>query len=118
MSKGWHTEISVKKKKEKSRGTWIKRDGTIIEISEMEDTHLVNSIRMMQRMAPVVHQRAVSLCYAAISTLQGEMASFYATRDTEIIESMSPKDFLIERYPKYGNLVREAKRRGLPFPKF
>lgn len=48
---------------------WVKKDGAIVLITEMEDSHLVNTVRMLNRQAKKlnrlparVYRRYVSLC--------------------------------------------------------
>jgi len=51
---------------------WKMRDGTKIGICDMEDSHLDNTIKMIERICREVHARELTAC-ASIS-FQGEMA--------------------------------------------
>lgn len=58
---------------EEGKRYWVQRDGTTVLITKMDDNHLVNTIRMLNRQAKKVKQvparafdRYVSLCEEAV----------------------------------------------------
>lgn len=90
----------------RGRGTrWRMRDGTTIAIKDMTDSHLMNTIRMLWR----AWDASVLECGAAISMLQGEMATFYAEREFDQMLEETPAD----KWPIYDDLYDEALARGL-----
>ena len=74
----------------------------------MTDSHLANTIALLERAAPQNRQRILATAYSASSMLQGEMASYYAEQDIDRLETMGDEEFL---HPLYDDLVREQDRR-------
>ena len=89
----------------KNTKKWTQRDGTKIRICDMKDSHLINSIRMLDRMA----EENLSVAYAGASMLQGEMASYYAEQEIHSLETDGAEAI----YPIYGDLMEEAYNRKL-----
>lgn len=82
---------------------WTTKDGQRIRIKDMTDTHLMNTIKMMERK---VEEEVADIPYPVF---QGEMAQFYADQDYEAAIRMTPYD----RFELYGDMIEEANRRGL-----
>lgn len=76
----------------------------------MTDQHLLNTIAYLERVAPMIQQRAISDAYFCASMLQGEMASYYADQDISRLEQSDPDEFL---HPLYDDLVGERNRRQI-----
>lgn len=90
---------------------WTTRDGREIPVNKMEDQHLVNSIKMLERNAKRDRENAISGAYSICSFLQGEMATMDAENAINYLElDESEEDFL---HPAYEHLVKEANRRKL-----
>ena len=87
------------------------KNGHKIRICDMTDSHLVNTIKLLERKADAAHQEALSAAYSCSSFLQGEMACYYAERDIDYMESEGPEGLLEDTI--YDNLVLDAERRGL-----
>lgn len=84
---------------------WTQKDGTKIRICDMKDSHLLNSIKMLNRM---VETERATLWYPCF---QGEMAQFYAEQEYE--NFMSDDECA---YPEiYWDLINDADRRGLKY---
>ena len=81
--------------------TWITKEGEEIKISEMDDLHLLNTIRFLEKRANQGIKRVYSCGYEANNDFE--------TGDTEIVYGQEALDS-IEEYPY---LLKEAKKRGL-----
>lgn len=92
---------------------WTTIDGKRIPIPELSDSHLLNIIRMLRRQAPHVKEVALEEGYNFLSTLRGEMATYYAEQDIQSVEDSTDEEFLSEYHPLWDDLVAEANRRGL-----
>lgn len=91
---------------------WITSRGEKIAIEDMEDSHLVNTIKWLFRHAEDL-QRAEELeCMQALTFLQGDMAQFYVEQDFNMISSMPAGEWLIHK-PIMRSLHEEAEYRNL-----
>lgn len=86
---------------------WTTRDGTKIRICDMGDSHIINTIHMLQRN----HTRLVCEAYRAYVGLQGEMAIDSLDREIAHMETEGPD----ATQPLYTELCVEADRRGLKY---
>ena len=84
---------------------WKTRGGKKIPISEMTDSHLLNTIRFLQR----AHQEAISAGYDVLGMLHGEMAVESVEQELHRLQEDGPASIA----PLYEDLVREALRRRL-----
>lgn len=87
---------------------WTCKDGRKIRIRDMEDSHLLNTIRMLQR----AHHRQELECIAASSMARGEMAQWSLENEASAMAEAGPS----RSYPIYDDLVEEAIRRSLIKP--
>lgn len=90
---------------------WKCRDGRKIRICDMDDNHLLNAIKMIERLARREISYCLSVAYDLEATLQGEVALDEIAREIRRLEyeGVSPEEVC----SSYENLVREKKRRGL-----
>ena len=79
---------------------WTTKDGTNIEIKDMEDSHLVNTIRLLKRNA----KNGVEVVYSV-----GWGEKDYPEFDSIVLYG---KHYL-DTVDSYKDLKQEAKRRGL-----
>ena len=101
---------------EASATIWKTRDGREIPIREMEDAHLLNTVRYLRRCAPEM-QLARSLQFdIAASRMGGEMARLCLEQDAAAVDRMQPDDFLQEVVPQFRAMLEELCRRGLTAP--
>lgn len=84
---------------------WKMATGQKIRIKDMTDSHLLNTIRMLQRK----HQEVCLEAQGAASSFNGEMAQMYAEQEADCVISCGPGYV----FDIYGDLVKEAKRRKL-----
>lgn len=85
---------------------WKKKDGTLIPIAEMTDSHLQNAIAYYERKS-AEHNELYDTAWNAAASLRGEMAVDQAM---SVAMQMAPHN--LDEDPKYMALVHEqAKRR-------
>jgi hypothetical protein len=85
--------------------TWMGRDGTVYEIGQMTDDHVLNAERWCRRQIATGNE-AVSGAYAY--SPQGEMASYYVDRSIDQME-----DQLLDMGYCHARMVAEVRQRGL-----
>jgi hypothetical protein len=81
---------------------WTKKDGTKIRIKDMDNSHLVNTIKFLDR-----QQSEIQSC--PYPSFQGEMAQMYAEAEYDALMRTETND----NFPIYIDLKNEAIRRGL-----
>ena len=88
---------------------WTTRDGAKIRIKDMEDSHLINTIKMLQRGAELRRSKVVAsfLCGPEPS---GDIASFQFDRDFDAALDSTFEDFLPDIF---DDLDAERERRGI-----
>jgi len=89
---------------------WKQKDGVKIRICDMTDSHLVNTLRLLQRFAEAERRKMVLLAAQMAATLTGDMASYHAEQAQEQADSAIMEDYLPD---VYLNLRMDASRRGL-----
>jgi hypothetical protein len=80
---------------------WTMRNGTKIRICDMDDDHLNNSIRMMERKSEFIKAET------PYPFLSGEMAQYAAESEFDFIQTASPEFF----FPILTDMRNEKKRR-------
>ena len=83
---------------------WKMKDGKTISIHKMTDSHLLNAIRMLERL----HSKNISAGYSMLGFLQGEQATLDVERTLDVAEDEGPG----YSYPIYDDLVIEFEARG------
>ena len=84
---------------------WTMRDGTRIWIKDMDDSHLLNTLRMLQRNAHYLRDQTEYEGFKMLNFLQGEMA-------IESVEQELRKDWTDYLPDIYDDLLRYARKRG------
>jgi hypothetical protein len=64
---------------------WVQKDGTEIRLQDMADSHVENTLRLLERVKPKI-QDALSDAWAVSCAVSGEMASYYIDRDIDDLE--------------------------------
>ena len=88
---------------------WTTKDGHKIRICDMEDNHLVNTIKMLRRFGEHMKGRAEAF-YITYPQPQGDMAQYYFDREFDQVMASTYEDYVPETY---NNLLMEAERRGI-----
>lgn len=95
----------------KQTAIWTTKDGQRIRICDMTDEHLLNAIRFFRRKGAAYKEASVAVGYRVLSSLQGEMATFFCEQDIARLEETSLEDFIISQIPQFEKLLAEAERR-------
>ena len=101
---------------EDDRKTWLTRDGRILLIINMEDTHLVNTIRYLEKTAPA-RMTALAMNMLSYAADAPDGAADCAEAGAMELADMPVEEFLANDR-KYQALLKEAKRRKLKFQHF
>ncbi len=87
---------------------WKTRDGRNIRVCHMTDTHLLNTIRFMDRQAAAYERDAIRVGLHALTALHGEMALLSVEQELDCLMEEGV------RMPEiYDDMVEEAAQRGL-----
>ena len=81
---------------------WKCKDGQVIRIVDMSTDHIVNSMRILERM------HTQTLLDMPCPMFQGEMAQMYAEMEFDAYMDSSVEDV----YPIYGHLEKELLKRN------
>lgn len=92
---------------------WKTKSGQVLKIKDMTDSHLLNTIRFLERAGEKQMQQEIAAAWSCLSSLQGEMATFYCEQDIDRLEETTLEDWLNMTNPKYNRLVAEAEKRKL-----
>ena len=87
---------------------WVTKDGKVIPIHEMSDSHLVNTINFLNKKHTDYANMAL---LSGPPCFQGEMAQWAAEQEWLSIADSGPEDL----FPQYENLIKEADKRGLNY---
>jgi hypothetical protein len=88
---------------------WKQKDGTKIRICDMTDSHLNNTIALLERLAKATRDKSLPLAYQFSCMIQGEMASMCIEQEIDSMEEDEEGErFLL---PIYWDLVKEQERR-------
>ena len=108
MDKVVDTLPAMKKKQVKK---WTTKDGTKIRICDMEDSHLINTLKFLKRRANAQLEQYTSLTFSGCPN--GEMASYYCDQMCDEIWNSTWEDYIPEIY---DSLIIDSARRNLPLP--
>lgn len=93
-------------------GCWTTKGGTVIKIIDMDDNHLINSIRFLKRTVGRMRLSRELAGYSALNFIQGEMAEISIENDLLLDASLDDEEWLEQNTP-YKELIEEAKRRDI-----
>ena len=91
---------------------WRTKDGRVVRVENMDDAHLMNTIRMLRRKCSQ-YQLAEIRFLSASSVNAGDMAADGIAMEALAIGDMSVDEYLAHRWPMFNVLLDEAKRREL-----
>lgn len=92
---------------------WTTKDGRKTPIKDMENGHLLNTIRMLQCGASALQSRETA-SYFMLGEPQGEMAQDAYNAGMDELMDMDPMEYL-ETREDYTALCAEAKKRKLTY---
>ena len=92
---------------------WRCKDGSVVAIKDMTDSHLANTIKMLRRGVRRQNQANLSAAYSVSFGLQGEMAQLFVEQDIDCMEEFDEDEWLSGNVPQYDKMMREAEKRGL-----
>lgn len=88
-----------------NRKMWTTKDGTKIRIKDMTDSHLLTTIKMLERK----HSTVILEAYCFAGSLNGEMAQYAMEGEIDRLEEGDASEWC----PVYDDLLDEAMRRKL-----
>jgi hypothetical protein len=100
------------------KGKWATKDGEVLRIREMEDTHLQFAMRLIARRVSKQLQRHAWDAASYAATTGGEMAADAADAEAINLFEIAGDDYRLHEaclrsVPKYHELDNELARRGL-----
>jgi hypothetical protein len=87
------------------------RGGTLIAIRDMDDGHLLNTIRMLVRRAPFIAVAEI----ARMPRPRGDMAMDGFGAEVDRMGRLPDVELASELFPSFGALCAEADRRKLDY---
>lgn len=92
---------------------WVTKDGRKIPIKKMTNSHLLNTIRFLDRNFERMREaRFLEACLAE-DWFNGEMAQLSCEQEQDRLDRATGPDDLDSRYEE---MIDEAERRNLEFP--
>lgn len=92
---------------------WVTKDGTPMLISDMDSSHIINTIKMLFRSVLPIRFNMLHEAYSFFSTCRGDMACDAIEGEINFLETSSDFDFLMSECDPFKYLVREAISRKL-----
>ena len=89
---------------------WTTKDGTKIRIMDMSDSHLLNTIKMLERVTEARRIIAIQDGWNALFSVQGEYASMMIEQEVNALEDGDVSSLMPEIYE---DLIEEAHHRNL-----
>lgn len=83
--------------------TWKTKDGRVVRVCDMTDSHLLNTIRFLER------QHAQLMFTIPYPNFNGEMAQICAEQEWEQLQNSNPED----TYPILSVMYEEVERRNI-----
>jgi hypothetical protein len=112
----WHADPEGRPRP--TERVWVTRYGREVPVREMDDGHLVNTIRMLQRknrarLIKVAMSRSLGALSYASSAPEHAADAAHSYAD-HVMSQAGLDELLAEEYPPFRGLLSEAVRRRLP----
>lgn len=88
---------------------WKTRYGREIEISKMEDSHILACIKMLRKGANILKSINAFKIDMAAEMMNGDMAQFCMQQDSAIMYDMDDISYLESYVPEWNALIAEAR---------
>ena len=98
-------------KRRKLEPVWVTRDKREIPVSQMTDSHLINSIKFIRKQQAALMENALVSAYAALTWMNGEMAQMAVESEIDMMERGEYQEDCMPEI--YFDLINEAEKRGL-----
>ena len=102
-----------KRKRPEWRTKWLTAEGEIVRVTDMEDRHLFNTIRMLNGWADGIIGRMLDAAFSYSTMVNGEMAEYLLDQEIDNLMDMRPQDYAYDTYLAYPRMIKEASKRGL-----
>lgn len=108
------SELSDKTRAElHSEGYWVTKDFQVLHVSEMEDSHLLNTMKFLQRKI-AAHCAKTRIFYLSCPEPHGDGAmDAFDMECSYWLDGGDPESDLLERHPFYEHLASEMQKRNL-----
>lgn len=91
---------------------WVTREGARIKVSDMDTSHLRNTVAMLRRKAEADRAAEIDAGYRCLPMLRGEMATYYCEQDIARLEDEDADDWLLRQVPCFEKMLEELGKRG------
>lgn len=92
---------------------WQMRDGNLIEIEKMADSHLLNTIAMLERNVDEIKRSMILQMYNHSIMIHSDTVLDMLDNDIRGMQDTDGVEFLLFYHPSYPHLRTEAIKRGL-----
>lgn len=99
----------MKKNHKKVTKVWTTKDGSKIRICDMDDNHLVNTLKMLQRNARA-HKINCEVFYLTCERPNGDMANLAFDQEADAQTNSTWEDVVL---PIFWDMLKEAERRRI-----
>jgi len=96
-----------------TKTVWVTKDGQRIPVRDMEDDHVVNTIRLLRRSAAGARLKELDDAFSCLTFLNGDMAQMAVEQEIAGMMCQDDENWLKDHVPTYRALISEAARRGL-----
>lgn len=101
VGKPWHERVQ----------TWTSRDGKVVKLRNLADSHLENIILFLRRKAERAQICGIAGALSMMTIFDGESATDVIDAELRTLTDTTPEEMLAET-PVYRALCREADRRA------